>query len=160
MQWISIQFLCSNPHSKMHHQKIILFIQHHPHFYKKKLGLLKIELPSKTQFHFTRRYSGNHRYFLFLCLLRCFNSTGYSYSFQFCQIQKNIKNKIQCFPIFWIKNTKETFISINHFLKKTKMIWSNLILKNTKMSKKSKIKLKWIYLIFENWTSKNIQSQK
>ena len=42
-------------------------------------GLLKIEL---YKFHFTRRYYGNHHYFLFLCLLRCFNSTGYSYLFQ------------------------------------------------------------------------------
>lgn len=49
-------------------------------------GLLKIEL---YKFHFTRRYYGNHHYFLFLCLLRCFNSTGYSYSFQsFPKIKK------------------------------------------------------------------------
>ena len=30
-------------------------------------------------FHFTRRYYGNHCYFLFLRLLRCFNSAGVPY---------------------------------------------------------------------------------
>ena len=30
-------------------------------------------------FHFARHYSGNHYYFLFLCLLRCFSSAGSRY---------------------------------------------------------------------------------
>ena len=30
-------------------------------------------------FHFARHYSGNHYYFLFLCLLRCFSSAGLRY---------------------------------------------------------------------------------